>query len=285
MWMDKLERKMGRFAIPHLMRYIIFGNVIVLLISLFQPYFMNYLILDREAVLQGQVWRLLTFILIPPSSGNILLTAISLYCYYWIGGALEATWGSFRFNLFYLIGILATIAVSMIFDVPGIPVFLNQVLFLALASLYPDQPILLMYFIPMKAKWAGVISAAFLVYDFMIYGPIFRLLILAALVNYMIFFVPVWVQKIKYKKRRQSYERMTRPQPQPRKTAQPGKTVFTAKGDKDKGKIITGVPFHRCHICGITDVDDPNMTFRYCSQCNGNFEYCENHLHNHEHVK
>lgn len=286
MWMDQLERKIGRFAIPHLMRYIIFANVAVCLISLVQPSVLYALILDRNAVLSGQVWRLISFIFIPPMGGNILLTALSLYCYYWIGSALEATWGTFKFNLFYFIGILATIAASMIFNVPGVPTYLNQVLFLALASLYPNQRVLLMYFIPIKSMWAGIVSAAFLAYDFFAI-PFVRPLIGAALVSYLLFFVPVLIRSLQYRKRRKDYERMIRPQGygHAQQAAKPRPAAAADRRDSDRGKIIKGVPFHKCHVCGITDVDDPDMTFRYCSQCNGNYEYCENHLHNHEHVK
>lgn len=290
MWMDKLERKIGRFSIPHLMRYIIFANVAVYLISMFQPYITLNLVLDRNAVLAGQVWRLISFVFIPPSSGNVFMTALSLYCYYWIGNALEASWGTFRFNLFYLIGMLATIFVSMVFGVPGVPTYMNQVLFLALASLYPNHRVLMFYFLPLKSMWAGIISAAFMLYDFVVAGSVFpaiRYLIGAALINYLIFFAPILVRNIKYRKRRKDYEKMTRPQGfgagMQWQTAKP--KAAAEKQDSDRGKIIKGVPFHKCHVCGITDVDDPDMTFRYCSQCNGNYEYCEDHLHNHEHVK
>ena len=102
MWMDKLERKIGRFAIPHLMRYIVFGNVAVLLISMFQPSFVNTLVLAPELVLNGQIWRLISFIFIPPSGYNIFFVLISLYCYYWIGDTLEKMCGAFRFNVYYL---------------------------------------------------------------------------------------------------------------------------------------------------------------------------------------
>lgn len=286
MWLDKLERKFGRFAIPNLMKYIIFGNVLVYILMLWQPGAVLYVALLPDSVLQGEVWRLLTFIFIPPT-GNIFMTALSLYCYYWIGNALEQAWGAFRFNLYYWIGVLATIAVSFIFKVPGVPTYLNQTMFLALASLFPEAPIRLFYIIPMKAKWAGVIGAAFLAYDFIMTGsmiPGIRWLIAASLVSYMIFFLPVVIRRMKNKQRRHAYESKIA-----KARAVSGASARAAgrqqKNETDTGKIIKGVAFHRCHVCGITDVDDPNMTFRYCSQCNGNYEYCENHLHNHEHVK
>ncbi|MCI8632798.1 MAG: rhomboid family intramembrane serine protease [Lachnospiraceae bacterium] len=288
MWMDKLERKFGRFAIPNLMKYIIFGNVLVYILTLWQPNALLYMALLPDAVMQGEVWRLLTFIFIAPT-GNVLLTALSLYCYYWIGGALENAWGAFRFNLYYLIGVLATIIVSFIFKVPGVPTYINQTMFLALASLYPEAPIRMFYIIPMKAKWAGIVGAASLAYDFIIVGsiaPSIRWLILASLVNYMLFFLPLVWQRIKNKQRRRAYESQIA-----RGRASKASSEYRRAGQRpaahkeETGKIIKGVAFHRCHVCGITDVDDPNMTFRYCSQCNGNYEYCENHLHNHEHVQ
>ena len=285
MWMDKLERKFGRFAIPNLMKYIIFGNVLVYIITLWQPNALYYMALLPDAVMQGEVWRLLTFIFIAPT-GNIMLTALSLYCYYWIGNALENAWGAFRFNLYYWIGVLATIIVSFVFKVPGVPTYINQTMFLALASLYPEAPIRMLYIIPMKAKWAGIVGAAFLAYDFFSLGrfvPGIRWLILASLVNYMIFFLPMVLQRIKNKQRRREYERQIA---RGRASAAADRRRSGDRPEVPKeGKIIKGVAIHRCHVCGITDVDDPNMTFRYCSRCNGNYEYCENHLHNHEHVQ
>lgn len=300
MWMDKLERKLGRFAVPHLMRYIIFGNVLVYILSLIQPNVIYYLALFPELVLRGQIWRLFTFIFVP-SGGNIFMMAITFYCYYWIGSALEATWGSFRFNLYYLIGMLAIIIASLVFKTTGVPVYLNQTLFLALATLYPHQKILYMYIIPMDAMWAGIISAAFMVYDFFVTGasfPDIRILMISSLVGYAVFFVPVLVQRLRNRGRRQAYNRkyMQGRQAAGQRRQGAGQGPFSGyagenaqrkaqNAGQDRGKIIQGVPFHRCHVCGITEVDDPNMTFRYCSQCNGNFEYCEKHLRNHEHVK
>ena len=284
MWMDRLERKIGRFAIPNLMRYIVFANVIVYIISLIQPYFVLQLALMPELVLKGQVWRLLTFIFVPPLGSNILLTALSLFCFYWIGGALERTWGAFRFNIYYFSGIIATIIASFILKTPALPSYVNQTLFLALATLYPDTQILMMYIIPLKAKWAGVLSAVLMLVQFIQGGIATRGLMLAALAGYIIFFLPVLIGNIRGRGRRRAYQQASRP-----RNSGAGRTPKAqqkaAKPAADSGKVIRGVAFHRCHVCGITELDNPNMTFRYCSSCNGNFEYCEDHLHNHEHVR
>lgn len=296
MWIDKLERRFGRYAIPNLMRYIIFGSVIVYIIGLFQPMVIYQLALIPELVMKGQVWRLFSFIFVPTTGNNILVAAISFYFYYWIGGALEASWGAFRFNLYYLIGVVAIIIASFVFQTTGIPAYLYQTMFLALASLYPDQRVLFMYFIPMKAIWVALIGALGMVYDFFVTGsmaPGIRWLILASLVNYIVFFLPVLWQRIKNKQRRSAYERKIHPQgmaaaprKRPNQSSRGPASGYAGKSAADRrGDVVKRVPFHRCHVCGITDVDDPNMTFRYCSQCNGNYEYCENHLHNHEHVQ
>ena len=285
MWMDRLERKIGRFAIPNLMRYIIFANVIVYFISLIQPYIIVQLALIPAYVKQGQVWRLLTFIFVPPLGSNILLTALSLFCYYWIGGALERTWGAFRFNLYYFSGIIATIIASFIMDTAALPSYVNQTLFLALATLYPDTQILMMYIIPLKAKWAGVLSAVLMLVQFIQGGMETRGLMIAALAGYIIFFLPVLIRNIRNMGRRQAYEKATRPKNKATGWAAGPAKKAASKRDGDAGKVIRDVAFHRCHICGITELDDPDMTFRYCSSCNGNYEYCENHLYNHEHVK
>lgn len=285
MWMDRLERKIGRFAIPNLMRYIIFANVIVYFISLIQPYIIVQLALIPAYVKQGQVWRLLTFIFVPPLGSNILLTALSLFCYYWIGGALERTWGAFRFNLYYFSGIIATIIASFIMDTAALPSYVNQTLFLALATLYPDTQILMMYIIPLKAKWAGVLSAVLMLVQFIQGSMETRGLMIAALAGYIIFFLPILIRNLRNMGRRQAYEKATRPKNKATGWAAGSAKKATSKRDSDAGKVIRGVAFHRCHICGITELDDPDMTFRYCSSCNGNYEYCENHLYNHEHVK
>ncbi len=283
MWMDKLERKIGRFAIPNLMQYVVFGTVGVLLISVFKPEFISYIVLTPDAIAKGQIWRFITFIFYPPVGDSYISMALSLYCYYWIGGALESTWGTFRFNIYYLSGMLITAISTMIFGGIAIPTYLNQMLFITLASLFPTSRVNFLFLIPMRAILLAAIGAGFMIYDYLTVGailPFFRTLILSAVLNYLLFIAPTIIQHLKYRKRRSDYM----------KKAQSGATASKAKSaverrDSDRGKIIKGVPFHKCHVCGITDVDDPDMTFRYCSQCNGNYEYCENHLHNHEHVK
>ena len=166
--MDKLERKLGRFAIRNLMLYIILGNIAVYLMCMFNSDLVLYLILDPAMVWKGQVWRLVTFLFIPPSVSftQFFLVAISLYFYYFIGRMLENRWGAFRFNVFYLIGVICTIAMSLIFNVTGWNSYLNESLFLAFATLFPEMQVLLFFFIPIKVKWMGILTGALLIFQF-----------------------------------------------------------------------------------------------------------------------
>ena len=268
--MDKLERKIGKYAIRNLMLYIILGNIAVYLLCMFNTSLVFYLYLDPHAVLSGQVWRLIIFFFIPPSLSHtqLLMVAISLYFYYFIGRMLENQWGAFRFNVYYFIGVICTIAVSLTFKVTGSTSYLNESLFLAFATLFPEMQVLLFFFIPIKVKWMGIIAAALMIVQFITGDWGTKLMILASFLNYILFFGPILWDKIKYGRRKEQYFK---------------KVNYRKEGGK--GKIIQDVAFHRCCICGKTEKDDPNMQFRYCSQCDGSREYCMDHLYDHVHYK
>lgn len=309
--LDKLERKFGRFAVPHLMRWLVIGMASVYVLYMIRPDLILYLNFVPSLVAKGQVWRIFTFPFMPPLS-NVFMTLLSLFCYYWIGEALERSWGAFRFNLFFLTGWICVMVMLCIFGVSFSDVntmldqmsYFYQSMFIALASLYPDTRILLFYFIPMKAKWAGVISLVFIAVEFIQAGLAGKMLILFSFIPYLLYFVPGWIGRFKaWKRRRDFNKQVSRPfQPaQPSQPTQPANgqiigRITPVKVPKDQAGPAAQAgakpvdrdqrkAFHRCAVCGITELDDPNMTFRYCSQCNGNYEYCERHIHNHVHVK
>ena len=272
-FLDKAERKLGRYAIPGLMRFVIIGTAVAYVLYLINPQYLSYLYLDPQLVLKGQVWRLITFIFIPTNAGNPFFLLISLYFYYFIGKMLEERWGAFRFNVFYFTGILCAILASFLLGIYGVPDYLNETLFLAFATLFPEITVLIFFIIPVKVKWLGWLSAVMLLIQFITgAGWRYRVYILFSLFNYFLFFGPElyriirsWIRRESYYKKSNLYQR-----PQP---SRPG------TGN------VTRVAFHRCHICGKTELDDPNMEFRYCSQCGGNYEYCMDHLYNHEHIQ
>ncbi|WP_033166853.1 rhomboid family intramembrane serine protease [Clostridium sp. KNHs205] len=282
--LNKLERKYGRYAIHNLMLYIsiLYGTGFV--INQINPYFyMQYLMLDIEKILHGEVWRIVTF-LIQPQFNNLLYAVIGIYFYYWIGSTLERAWGAFRFNLYYLSGMLLNVlAVVVIFLVTGNSEFLgmqyiNYAMFLAFAVLFPDVQILLFFIIPIKIKYIAYLDAVFIAISLIQYfsaGNYFMCLaILLALGNFIFFFMT----SRNYRrfspgevKRKRNFKSQVR-------SGQQGNNVVDFNGRK---KITR----HKCAVCGRTELDDENLEFRFCSKCDGNYEYCMDHLFTHEHVK
>jgi len=258
-WLNKLERNYGRDAISGLMKYIVAANLAVFLLEVINPGLEANLMLIPQAVMAGQVWRLVTFILIPPATSAFWIL-FTLYFYYIIGMGLEQAWGSFKFNIYYLVGMIATIIVSLIGGSPATGVFINLTLFLAFASIYPNHEVLLFFILPVKVKYLGILNAVLLAQQFIMGGVGIKLMILASLANYFIFFGKDFIELFKTKKK--------------------------VKRNKEKFKVIEMKDYvrHRCTVCGITERDDPNMEFRYCSKCSGHKEYCMNHLKNHEHI-
>lgn len=210
----KLERKMPWFAIPNLMLYIVVGMVAVYLCGMFFPAVnaQYWLALIPSLVAQGQVWRLITFIFIP-TGGNVFLLLLSLYFYYFIGSALENSWGSFGFTLFYFVGMLGTIIASLFTGI-ATNSYLNLSLFFAFAILYPDEQFMLFFIIPVKAKYLAIIDAVMFVIMF-IFGtwPV-RAAIIASLLNLLLFFGDDLIRKIKnemyYRKTRENFKREMR---------------------------------------------------------------------------
>ncbi len=258
-WLNNLERKYGRYAISGLMKYIVAANLAVFLLEIINPGLEANLMLIPEAVMAGQVWRLVTFILIPPATSAFWIL-FTLYFYFIIGMGLEQAWGSFKFNIYYLVGMIATIIVSLVGGSPATGVFINLTLFLAFASIYPNHEVLLFFILPVKVKYLGILNAVLLAQQFIMGGVGIKLMIIASLANYFIFFGKDFIELFKTQKK--------------------------VKKNKAKFKVIEMKDYvrHRCTVCGITERDDPNMEFRYCSKCSGHKEYCMNHLKNHEHI-
>lgn len=204
-WLYKLENKIGKFCIKNLMRYIIGGMIVVFVLDMmFAPRFSleSYLALSREAIFAGEVWRLISFIFIPPSSG-LFWICVSLYFYYTIGSSLEMTWGAFRFNVYYLIGVLGAIAAAMITGY-GSNHYLNLSLFLAFATFAPDVEFRLFFLFAVKAKWlalAYAVLATVAVVQSFLFSPVLGISTLVSvafsLLNYLLFFGSTLVRAIK----------------------------------------------------------------------------------------
>lgn len=283
-FIDKLERKFGRFGIPNLTIYMIVCYVIGYALMIVNPGILNWLSLEPAYILRGQVWRLVTWVLYPPSTSGVLWFAIAvLFFYYPIGTSLERTIGTFKYTLYILSGVMFTILGAFIlYFLLGGNVLVGNVFstyyislstFLAYAMCYPDMQVLLMFIIPVKMKWMAIFYVVIVVYEMIQYimaGAWYLVIpIVASLLNFIIFYFGTKDfsrYNPKEVHRRNEFRRAMEPQ----------------------GRMKSGsgsVTKHKCAICGRTELDDPNLEFRFCSRCNGNYEYCQDHLFTHTHVK
>ena len=279
-WLDKLERKLGRFAIPNLTVYLLVGYVIGFGIVNLMRDMVGYLTLEPALILRGQVWRLISWVLIPPTDNLISLVFLVLL-YYSLGTALASTWGSFRYNVYIFSGLLFTVlAVFGLYafyyfrygvEVPLSAVgligtnYITMSIFLAFAVIYPDMEVMLYFILPIKMKWMALVYVVLAGYDFINGGIGIRVAIGASLLNFVIFFLST-----------RNYKRFG-----PREQARKAKF----KKQSSPHMTYTNGAHHRCAVCGRTELDDPCLEFRFCSKCNGNYEYCQDHLFTHEHVK
>lgn len=274
-WLDKMERRFGRYAIRNLTMYLLAGYAIGYLLSFTMPQLLTYFTLEPELILKGQVWRLLSWVIIPPND-NIIFVIFMMLLYYSLGNTLESYWGAFRYNVYIFSGILFTVIGAFIVNglIGGITGFgslystyyINMSIFLACASIMPDYQLLLYGIIPIKMKWLAVLDVVLLAVDAVQGGLIIRIVIIASLLNFIIFFF---------------CNRNLRGH-SPKQAARRKK--FQKQISRSQNQYAGGAK-HRCAVCGRTELDDPTLEFRYCSKCNGNYEYCQDHLFTHEHVK
>jgi membrane associated rhomboid family serine protease len=200
-FLDKLDRKYGKFAIRNLMIYIAAGNLAVFLLSFMFRSLPSYLMLVPSLVLKGEVWRLITFIFIPPDT-NVFFILFAVYFYYMIGTTLEHEWGSFRLNAYYFIGMLATIIAAFITG-GTYGLHLNLSLFLAFAYLYPNHEILLFFVLPVKIKYLAWLNLAFIGFAVITQSLPLKVAAIVSLANYLLFFGDDMLRRIKM--RRTSY--------------------------------------------------------------------------------
>ena len=271
-WLDRFCYKHPRLGIPNLMTILVVGTALVYLMDLFSGgMFSAMLDFYPAAILRGQVWRLVAFLFIPLSYRPITLL-LSLYFYWWIGKSLEREWGTTKFTVFYACGVLFNIIFGFLAGSTSVT-YLNLSLFFAFASLYPDLQVLLI-FIPVKVKWLAWIDAAFfaltILFNLINFNFVGALLPLVAILNYVLFFWSFLRDFVRRIFRRYQHQSS-------RQTINFKKAAREAK--KDKGYL------HKCAVCGVTDADDPNMEFRYCSKCNGYYCYCADHINNHVHIQ
>lgn len=278
---QKMERRFGRYAIKNLMYYIMLLYAAGLVLQIVAPeIYWNWLCLNARAILRGQIWRIVTFIVYPPMGmsslgaapvsmlSDLLFNAIALSLYYSLGTTLERTWGAFKFNVYFFMGVLGHVLAAVIawlgFGQMLIltTTYLNLSLFFAFAAMYPDLQFLLFMVIPVKAKVLAIFDGIFFLYSFIMGSAATRCAIALSLLNFLIFFLMT--------------RNLNRYSP---------KEIRRKREFHAQTKIIPqSGPRHRCAVCGRTEKDGENLEFRYCSKCAGGLEYCQDHLYTHQHV-
>lgn len=285
-FIDRLERKFGRYGVPDLTKYIIICYVVGYFLQYFNAGIISYMRLEPAMILKGQIWRLVTWVICPPNFDSLLFFVIAImFFYYPIGSALERTWGTFRYTLYIFSGVLFTIVGAFLlylvmFILTGKSVamgwifttyYISLSIFLAYAMSYPEARVLLWFVIPIKMKWMAYVYGIFILYDVVTYirvGAWYMVIpIAASLLNYVLFYFGMKDLRYyspKQVKRRQEFKR----------------AMSQAQANQ-----FNGVTKHKCAICGRTEQSHPDLEFRFCSRCNGNYEYCQDHLFTHEHIK
>ena len=271
-----------RFGIPNLMRVIVIGNVAVYVLMLLtqanDANALSFLTFNLNALLHGEVWRLVTFVFVPAYSSPFALL-ISLYFYYWIGSTLERQWGTAKFNLYYISGALLTVLgvvlASLITGNPYLTAagtgYVNLSMFFAFAFLFPDTTVLLFFILPVKMKWLAYLDGALFAFDIIkaigAHNWAGVVLPIVALLNFAVFIWP----EVHYLKERAKYQNSR-------------KTVQFRQAQQQQAKQAQQQGYrHKCAVCGRTDTDYPDLQFRYCSKCAGYRCFCQDHIFSHVH--
>src|SRR6059036_3051208 len=249
-WLDKLERRLGFLGIPGLIRIVIGFTALVWALMWLNPNFRSALDLDPARIRHGEVWRLVTYIFVPQTLS--FWVVLALWFLWFIGEGLERAWGPFRLTLYFIVGMIGTTVAACFFGARFSNSMLYASLFFAFARFYPDQVIYLFFVLPAKIKWIAWVSAAFLLFGFVVGTNSYRMALVAAMANYLIFFGPEIIHDARHRgevsARRKRYARSSR-------------------GEAE--------PLHKCTVCSATELSDPNLDFRVARDGE---EYCMAHL-------
>ncbi len=277
---DRFAYRHPHFGIPNLMKILVAAMAVVFLLDLFSDGYATYMLyFSPQLILQGELWRLVTWMFLP-TSGSIFWIFISLSFYYFIGTSIEESWGTAKFTLFYLACVVLMVVFGMISSLWNpFPVvhsgMLNRVLFLAFATLYPDALIRVYMILPIKAKWLAALYVVLTIYDLLrsgLWGALFTLPpLLAVWLVYLVFFwdrIADLLREFGFAVRHQNSHQTIQ---------------FKSAVKKQRKEARQQGYRHKCEVCGRTDADYPDLQFRYCSKCANYHCFCEDHIFNHTH--
>lgn len=261
-WLDHLERKYGRFAVPNVILTLVVAQLIVYALILTGRVAFGALPLIPKAVLaNGEWWRLFSFVISPPwvadSAFSALFLAFFWYILWMMSQALESAWGVFRFNVYLLLGIAFSLLTAfagqwlspeaVVFVTPR---FLYLSVFLAFATVNPDFEFLLFFVLPVKVKWLAWLAGALILLT-LLSAPSLgqKLAVLGPVLNYGLFFGKELAQGVRARKRHRAFA--------------------------EAREAEAGAPFHECGVCGATDQTHPEREFRYKTADGGAVCVCE----------
>lgn len=271
-----MERKFGKYAIQNLTFWLIGAWILGFIIQYTMPEVQKLLILEPALILRGQVWRIVSWLLVPPPV-NLLFLIFFLSCYYFIGNSIEQAIGTFRYNVYLIGGLLCSVLGAFLlygfyYVFRGVAVtgigyyfsteYITMSLFMAFAVIYPNVEFRLYFLIPIKAKWMGIIDAVWMAFMLIASNAAGRTAILASVMNFLIFFFST-----------RDYHRVS------------PKEIHRKQVYRQQMRQAQNVTRHKCAVCGRTERDGAELEFRFCSKCDGNYEYCQDHLFTHQHIK
>jgi len=317
-FLNKMERKFGKYAVRDLTKVIVIVYVIGLTLQIVMPQFvLQYLLLDPEMVFEhGQVWRLFSWVLVCFDRVDFF-TVFAILCMYSVSKAMERTLGDFYYNLYifgglFLTGLATCLMYPVVSHMSGLTGVVEQMtlplactsgyvalsVMLAFSITYPDAEFLLFFIIPIKAKWLGLLYGAMMAYSFIKTDSwVSRIIMLVSILNFFLYYLTtkgirpmpkaVRQQRDHYRKVMEKQKRANQSHTFGRNQQKSsGKNQGTArKPQPGLAKINPGGARHCCAICGRTELTNPELEFRFCSKCEGSCEYCQDHLFTHIHVK
>ena len=259
------------FGIPNLMKYICIANLVFWLFNAVNTKILGYMTFNPYYILHGQIWRLISFIFIPPSTG--FLTFVVVYFYYFIGSTLEKQWGTGKFNIYFFTGVVLTIIYGfIIYLITGLSVnltaeYIYLSMFFSFAALFPDVQVLLFFILPIKIKWLAYVDAAFFLLSIITTPFPANLLPLVAVLNFLLFCGDELFSKLNFNIGKKS----------------PTTVNFKREAKKIRRDQAKNLYNHKCSVCGKTDTEYPELEFRYCSKCAGYHCFCSEHINSHVH--
>ena len=307
-------RKFTKETTPVLLSVLLGLRVLGTILSYALPnVFLEWILFDPKAILQGEVWRLVSFVMYPYGGGlsSVLFLALVTYFTFEIGRALKQIIGEAKLNFYLISGLILEVILGFVYyfvmtSSPNLlvnagyirslnPGNIYYMLFVLFAMLFPEEQFLLMFIIPVKGKWLIFITLGLLLLDVVDafvqaarigfgfgYAWVLIAMIVAAILAVLLTVVYLRNGGKLFKPKTGASG----------KTAERGGRVFRNAWTKAEGRK-TGDPVrmrrpgedakHKCTVCGRTEKTNPELEFRYCTKCVGNYEYCSDHLYTHVH--